>query len=253
MKLQTMYLEQKGAVAHVTLNRPDALNAMNIPWAHDFLAIAEELQRNPQAKVVIIRGGGRAFSAGIDLKALSRQEFPLDWFRVFEQALRSFETMDKVVISAIHGYCIGGGLQVALASDIRIVAEGTKFALTAVKECLVPGMGTFRLPRYVGPGRAKRIILSGEFIDTHEANAMGLIDYLVPQAEFETRVEEITQIYLNAASEAQRQAKKLINMAFDVEWDEFLGKYIEAQTAALSSDQHLKAMAAARENRDRRS
>ena len=249
MKLETMYWEQKGAVAHVTLNRPDALNAMNIPWAHDFLAIAEDVKKNSEIKVVIIRGAGRAFSAGIDLKVLSRREFPLDWFRTFEVALRTCETMDKVVISAIHGYCIGGGLQVALASDIRIVTEGTKFALTAVKECLVPGMGTFRLPRYVGPGRAKRIILSGEYIDTQEANAMGLIDYLVPVAEFDKRVDEITQVYLGAASEAQRQAKKLVNMAFDVEWDEFLEKYMDSQTAALSSEQHLKAMAAAREER----
>jgi enoyl-CoA hydratase/carnithine racemase len=248
MQLETMYWEQSGAIAQVILNRPDALNAMNIPWAHDFLAIAEDVKKNADVKVVIIRGGGRAFSAGIDLKVLSRREFPQDWFRIFEVALRTFETMDKVVISAIHGYCIGGGLQVALASDIRVVAEGTKFALTAVKECLVPGMGTFRLPRYIGPGRAKRIILSGEYIDTHEANAMGLIDYLVPVAEFDKRVEEIAQVYLNAASEAQRQAKKLINMAFDVEWDEFLGKYIEAQNAALSSEQHLKAMTAAREH-----
>lgn len=253
MKLQTMYWEQKGPVAHVTLNRPGALNAMNVQWAHDFLAVAEELKRNSQIKVVIIRGGGRAFSSGIDLKVLSRREFPLEWFRVFEQALRTFETMDKVVISAIHGYCVGGGLQVALASDIRIVADGTKFALTAVKECLVPGMGTYRLARFIGAGRAKRIILSGDFIDTKEANAMGLIDYLVSEAEFDKRVEEIVQVYLNAASEGQHQAKQLVNMAFDLEWDEFLEKYMQAQTATLASEEHLKAMAEAVAQRHSRS
>lgn len=252
MELQTMRCEIKGPVAHVTLNRPDVLNAMNVQWAHDFLAIAENLEGNSQVKVAIIRGGGRAFSSGIDLKALSRREFPMEWFRVYERGLRAIETMDKVVISAIHGYCIGGGLQVALASDIRIVAEGTKFGLTAVKECLVPGLGTYRLARYIGPGRAKRIILSGEFFDTQEANAMGLIDYLVPQADFDRRVAEITQVYLNAASEGQRQAKRLVNMAFDLGWEEFLEKYIEAQTAALASEQHQEAMTAFREGREPR-
>ncbi len=125
VQLETMCCDVKGPVAHVTLNRPDVLNAMNVQWAHDFLAIAEDLERNSQVKIVIVRGSGRAFSSGIDLKALSRQEFSMDWFRVYERGLRAMETMDKVVISAIHGYCIGGGLQVALASDIRIVAEGT--------------------------------------------------------------------------------------------------------------------------------
>lgn len=253
MEFETMRYEIQGSIAHVTLNRPDVLNAMNVQWAHDFLAIAENLGRDPEVKVVVIRGGGRAFSSGIDLKTLSHGQFPMDWFRVFEMGLRSFETMDKVVISAIHGYCIGGGLQVALASDIRIVAEGTKFGLTAVKECLVPGMGTYRLARYIGPGRAKRIILSGEFIDTQEAYAMGLIDYLVPQAQFDKRVQEITRTYLDAASEGQRQAKRLVNMAFDLEWDAFLEKYMEAQKTTLASGEHLKAMAEAREQRYKRS
>jgi enoyl-CoA hydratase/carnithine racemase len=252
MELKTMRCEANGSVAQITFNRPDVLNAMNVEWSHDFLAIAENLERNSEVKVVVIRGSGRAFSSGIDLKALSRREFPLEWFQVYERGLRSIETMDKVVISAIHGYCIGGGLQVALASDIRIVAQGTKFGLTAVKECLVPGMGTYRLARYIGPGRAKRIILSGEFLDTQQAYAMGLIDYLVPEADFDQRIAEITQVYLNAASEGQRQAKRLVNMAFDLGWEEFLEKYIEAQAAALGSEQHREAMAAFRAGREPR-
>lgn len=250
MELDTMRYEIKGPVAHVTLNRPDVLNAMNVQWAHDFLTIAKSLERDPRVKVVVIRGGGRAFSSGIDLKTLSRGEFPMDWFRVYEQGLRAIETMNKVVISAIHGYCIGGGLQVALASDIRIVAEGTQFGLTAVKECLVPGMGAYRLARYIGPGRAKRIILSGEFLDTQEAYAMGLIDYLVPEKDFDRRIIEITDVYLKAASEGQRQSKRLVNMAFDLDWEEFLEKYIEAQAAALASEQHKEAMVAFREKRE---
>jgi enoyl-CoA hydratase/carnithine racemase len=252
MELQTMRCEVRGPVAQVILNRPEVLNAMNVQWAHDFLAIANDLKPNAQVKVVVIRGSGRAFSSGIDLKVLSRREFPMEWFRVYERGLRAIETMDKIVISAIHGYCIGGGLQVALASDIRIVAEGTQFGLTAVKECLIPGLGTYRLARYIGPGRAKRIILSGEFFDTAEANAMGLVDYLVPQADFEKRVTEITQVYLNAASEGQRQSKHLVNMAFDLGWEDFLEKYIQAQTAALACEQHQEAMAAFRENREPR-
>ena len=250
MELETMRWEVRGPVGYVTLNRPEALNAMNLPWAQDFLTAAEGLAQDSAVKVVVIRGAGRAFCSGIDLKVLAHSGYPMDWFRVYERGLRALEAMNKVVIAAIHGYCIGGGLQVALASDIRIVTESTKFALTAVKECLVPGMGTYRLARFVGAGRAKRIILSGDYIQAQEANSMGLIDYLVPDADFERRVEEITHVYLRAACEGQRQAKRLVNMAFDLEWDEFLEEYLKSQKAALDSVEHKEAQVAFREGRE---
>ncbi len=252
VELTTMRYKVEGAVTHVTLNRPEAVNAMNLPWAKDFLTVTEALAQNKQVRVVVISGAGRGFCSGIDLKTLSQGGFPMDWFRDYERSLRNLELMDKIVISAMHGYCIGGGMQVALASDIRIATENTKFALTAVKECLIPGMGTFRLARYIGLGRAKRIILSGEFISAQEAYAMGLVDYLVSEADFDRRVKEITQVYLQAASEGQRQSKRLLDRAFELDWDAFLEQYIAAQAAALASEQHQEAMLAYREKREAR-
>ena len=252
MELASMRLQVAGAVAHVTLNRPEVINAMNLPWSKDLLTITEALLADKQVKVAVISGAGRGFSSGIDLKTLSHGGFPMQWFRDYERALRNLELMDKIVICAIHGFCIGGGLQVALASDIRIVADDTKFALTAVKECLIPGMGTFRLARYIGLGRAKRIILSGDYINAHEADAMGLVDYLVSAADFKRRVKEITDVYLHAASEGQRQSKHLLDLAFKLDWDSFLEEYLTCQQAALASDQHQEAMLAYREKRDPR-
>jgi enoyl-CoA hydratase/carnithine racemase len=252
VELETMRYQIEGAVAYVTLNRPEVINAMNLPWSQDFLTVTKSLARDKHLKVVVITGAGRGFSSGIDLKTLSHGGFPMQWFRDYEQALRNLELMDKIVICAIHGFCIGGGLQVALASDIRIVTENTQFALTAVKECLIPGMGTFRLARYIGLGRAKRIILSGEYIDAQEAHGMGLVDYLVSEADFERRVKEITQLYLHAASEGQRQSKHLLDLAFELDWGSFLEEYINCQKAALASEQHQEAMLAYREKRDPR-
>lgn len=252
MELETMHCHTQGAVAYVTFNRPEVVNAMNVPWAQDFLTVTESLLRDKRVRVVVIAGAGRGFSSGIDLKTLSQGGFPMRWFRNYEQALRNLELMDKIVICAIHGFCIGGGMQVALASDIRIVTENTKFALTAVKECLIPGMGTFRLARYIGLGRAKRIILSGDFIDAREANAMGLVDYLVSEADFERRVKELTEVYLQAASEGQRQSKHLLDLAFQLDWSSFLEEYLTCQEAALASEQHQEAMLAYREKRDPR-
>ncbi len=241
MKLETMRCSVDGPVAKIVLNRPEALNAMNRPWAQDFLTATQAVAREKKVKVVVISGAGRAFCSGIDLKTLSSESFPMNWFRVYERALRNLETMSKIVICAMHRYSIGGGMQVALASDIRIATESTEFALTAVKECLIPGMGTYRLARYVGLGRAKRLILSGEYINAREAYAIGLVDYLVPDAEFERRVQEITDVYVNTNSEGQRQSKKLLDMTFDLKWEPFLKKYLTAQKTTLSSAEHQEA------------
>jgi enoyl-CoA hydratase/carnithine racemase len=234
MSLETMNLTIDGPIARLTFNRPEVLNAMDLAWPDEFLEVTDAIARSPEAQVVVIRGAGRAFCSGIDLKVLARGEFPLEWFRKVEIGLANLERLDKIVIAAIHGYCIGGGLQVALASDIRVATRSTRFGLTAIKEGLVPGMGTWRLPRYVGWGRAKRLILSGETIPAPAAEAMGLVDYLADDDEFEPRVKEITATFLSAASSpGEREAKQLVNQAFDLAWPEGLENYMAGQARAL--------------------
>src|SRR5262249_20296824 len=198
-----MHCKIEGPIAYLTLNRPEVLNAMNLAWPRELLSITKPLARNKKVRLVVLRGEGRAFCSGIDLKALSQGEIPLKWFRDTELAFRSVEELPQFVICAAQKYCIGGGLQLALASDLRIVREDTRFALTAVKECLIPGMGTYRLARYVGLGRAKRIALSGEYIDATEARAIGLVDHVVAEADYERFVKEQTENYLTIASEGQ--------------------------------------------------
>jgi enoyl-CoA hydratase len=246
----TMQCKIDGPVAYITLNRPEVLNAMNLAWPKDLLTITAKLAENKQVKVVVISGAGRAFCSGIDLKALSGAGIPLEWFRETELAFRAVEELDKFVICAMHKYCIGGGLQLSLVCDLRIATDTTQFALTAVKECLIPGMGTFRLARYIGLGRAKRIALTGEYFSAQEAHAMGLVDYLVPEAEFEGKVKEVTQNCLKIASEGQRQTKRLLGQAFDLNWSEFLDAYIDSQKRTLASDEHREAMLAYREKRE---
>lgn len=247
-----MECKLEGGLARITLNRPEVLNAMNLAWPKELLAITEMLATDKRVKVVLITGTGRAFCSGIDLKELSGAGIPMQWFRDTELAFRAVEKLDKLVICAMHKYCIGGGLQLSLASDIRIATDTTQFALTAVKECLIPGMGTFRLARYIGLGRAKRIALSGEYIDAQEAHAIGLVDYLVPEADFEKRVREITEGHLKIASQGQRQTKHLLSLAFDLNWDEFLEEYMVSQEKTLASEEHREAMTAYREKREPR-
>jgi enoyl-CoA hydratase/carnithine racemase len=250
VKSAGMHCKIEGHIAYITLNRPEVLNAMNLAWPRELLSITRPLARNKQVRVVVLRGEGRAFCSGIDLKALSGGGIPLKWFRDTELAFQSIEELPQFVICAAHKYCIGGGLQLALASDLRIVTDTTRFALTAVKECLIPGMGTYRLARYVGLGRAKRIALSGDFIDAQEALAIGLVDHVVPEADFDRVVKEQTQNYLKIASEGQRQTKHLLNQAFDLTWGDFLKAYMTSQKKTIASAEHREAMTAYREKRE---
>jgi len=248
----TMHCKIEGPVAFITLNRPEVLNAMNLAWPKDLRAITATLASNKTVKVVIISGAGRAFCSGIDLKVLSGSGIPLEWFRETEMAFRAVEELDKFVVCAMHKYCIGGGLQLSLACDLRIATDTMRFALTAVKECLIPGMGTFRLARYIGLGRAKRIALTGEYFSAQDAHAMGLVDYLVPETEFDSKVKEVTQKCLKIASEGQRQTKRLLGLAFDLNWNDFLEEYMASQQKTMSSEEHREAMAAYREKREPR-
>ncbi|MGB9442782.1 MAG: enoyl-CoA hydratase/isomerase family protein [Desulfobacterales bacterium] len=159
-----MRLEKKGKLAWLTFTRENQLNAMNNAGVDQINRIASTLRDDPNVRVVIIRGAGRAFCTGIDLKELAADRIEMDYHHRWEQALRLFETMEKLVIVGMHGYCLGGALQLALAADIRVSTAECQIGLPAIKESLIPGLATLRLPRYIGWGRAKKMILGGQNI-----------------------------------------------------------------------------------------
>lgn len=247
--LDTMKWTKDGKIAHIIFNRPHVLNAMDNQTTTDLNTAADAVAIEKDVRVVIVSGEGRAFSTGIDLKQLSAGEIEMDYHHRFERALRTFETMDKIVIAAIREYCLGGGLQLALACDIRIAARNAILGLPAIKEGLVPGLGTWRLPHYVGLGRAKRYILSGENIKARDALTMGLVDYVLPLAQFDRRVEGIAQEFAKVCAVGTIQSKLLTNQSFDLEYEPFLKKYFEQQEIAQTSEDHLEARTAYREKR----
>jgi enoyl-CoA hydratase/carnithine racemase len=173
-------------------------------------------------------------------------------FRRWESALRKFELLNKVVIAAINGYCLGGGLQLALACDIRIAAESAQLGLPAVKEGLIPGMGVWRLPRFVGLGRAKQLILSGRLLDARAAQAIGMLDEVVADAELHARVHAAAEHFLGLPWAAVLLSKRLTNQAFDLPFEEFLPDYIAAQAEAWHSEEHAAALQAYRDAQARK-
>jgi enoyl-CoA hydratase/carnithine racemase len=223
---------------------------MNYQGGLELNRAAEMIRDDPDLRLVIIRGAGRAFCTGIDLKQLAAGETPNEYYENWDRALRILEQAEKVLICAMHGYVLGGGLQLALACDLRIATEDCQIGLPAIKEGIIPGLGTLRLPRYIGLGRAKWMVLSGDNIDGRRAYEIGLIDHVVNPATFDADVNALVEKYSHVCSEGTRQSKMLLNMPFDMPHGQFFEEYLRRQRLALASPDHQEAMAAYREGRD---
>ena len=249
MELETMYIKKQGRVARLTLNRPDLLNAMSYQGALDLNQAAESLRDDSGVSIVLISGAGRAFCTGIDLKELSAGNTPLAYYEQWDRALRIFECMEKFVLCAMHGYSLGGGLQLALASDVRIATADCQMGLPALQESIIPGLATFRLPRYVGLGRAKWMILSGENVDGQRGYEMGLVDHVVSPETFEEQTDALVEKCLQTCSEGARQSKALLGMNGDMAYGQFFEEYMRRQAICVASSDHEEAKAAYREQR----
>ena len=242
MQLETMYSTVDDRVATVMLNRPNVLNCANEQWARDLNTLVDNLASHKDLRVVIVRGAGRAFCSGIDLTALSRGETGITFFRNWEIALRKLETLDAIAIAAIHSHCIGGGLQIALACDLRIARDDARFGITAVREGIVPGIGMWRVARHAGVGRAKRLALAAEIVDAATAERWGLVDWVVDVESFDAKVVEVTDRILSMGWTSTRLTKKLTNMAFETAFADFVETYVEYQRTSISSPEHAQAM-----------
>ena len=250
MKFKTIIYESDGDLIRLTLNRPQALNAVDYQGTLELHEAAQAIHDDPTARAVIIRGAGRAFCAGIDLKELAAGETPQAYFYHWDRALRLLELSDKLVLCAIQGYALGGGLQLPLACDIRIATPDVQLGLPAAKEGFIPGLGTYRLPRYIGLGRAKRMALSGENVDGNEALRIGLVDYVAEADNFDAEVEALVQRYLSISSEGARQTKLMLSAFQDYSHGQFFDEYLRRQAIAMASPDHLEALSAVREGRE---
>jgi enoyl-CoA hydratase len=177
---ESILYETAGAIATITVNRPDKLNALNAATIDELHAAFREAHGDDAVRAIILTGAGpKAFVAGADIAELATMG-PLNGVRVSRQgqdAFRFLETMGKPVVAAVNGFALGGGLELALACHLRVASAKAKFGLPEVKLGIIPGYGgTIRLPRLVGRGRALELILTGEMIDAAEAHRIGLVN-----------------------------------------------------------------------------
>ncbi|MEO0076427.1 MAG: enoyl-CoA hydratase-related protein [candidate division WOR-3 bacterium] len=221
-------------IAIVKFNRPNVLNALNTETILELEKVIDELSANADVRVIILTGEGKAFVAGADISEMSK--FSSLEARVFAQnghrVLSKLEDIDKPVIAAINGFALGGGCEIALACDIRIMAETAKIGQPEVNLGIIPGFGgTQRLARLCGAGIAKELIYTGDMIDAQEALRIGLVNKVVPIDKLMETAKEMAKKIMNKGPIAIRMTKTVINRGLDCNLT--TAKELEIETFAL--------------------
>jgi enoyl-CoA hydratase len=206
-------------VAVVTINRPEKLNALNAEVRRHLVAAFDELAADDDVKVIVIHGAGeKAFVAGADIAEFAART--ADEQREVYDKRRVYETVadcPKPVIAAVHGFCIGGGSELALACDVRVADRTARFSQAEIRIGLIPGGGgTQRLPRLVGRGQAMIISCTGDFVDAEDAYRMGLVEVLVDEGEHLERALELAGRMARWSSVSLRLAKEAVSAAFEM-------------------------------------
>lgn len=218
-----LLVEREAGIAMLTVNRPKALNAMNQAAIAELARAARELDADPGVHVVIVTGSGeKAFVAGADISEMA--DFgpaqAEDHARKGQAAMAAVERMRKPSIAAINGYALGGGLELALACDIRIASDNAQVGLPEVSLATIPGFGgTQRLARAVGTSFAKELVLTGRRIRADEALRVGLVSRVVPQADLLETAKQVAREILANGPYAVRIAKEVIDRGADTDLD----------------------------------
>lgn len=214
-------------VVTLTINRPEALNALNTEMLTELSTALREVADHPEYRCLVLRGAGdKAFVAGADISEMltfnQRQAFDFSLFgnRIFAQ----LEQLHIPTIAVVHGYALGGGMELAIACDFRIATPQAKFALPETGLGIIPGFGgTFRLARLIGEGHAKHLMYTGKTIDGQEAYRIGLVETLTTAEELETVLKEMIQKIRKNSPAALRQLSRLFAYAhLDVTAADFL-------------------------------
>jgi len=223
MEFKFILYEKSEGVATITINRPEALNAFNADVIHEILHALEDVKADENVRVVILTGAGeKAFSAGADIKAMKGMNAlkARELSQMGEKLCSALENLEKPVIAAINGYALGGGLEVAMACDIRIASENAKMGQTEINIGLIPGWGgTQRLTRLIGITKAKELIFTGKMIDAKTAEQLGLVNMVIPQDKFREAVRQFALELAQKAPVAIRVAKALINKGAEISLD----------------------------------
>lgn len=244
--------EIKENIAYVTITKEKSLNALSKELLEELLAVFQEINSDEEVRAVILTGAGRAFAAGADIS----QMVNLTGIEGHNMMVRGAEVMDyienvkKPVIAAVNGFALGGGCELAMACDIRIASENAKFGQPEVNLGIIPGFGgTQRLPRLVGKGMGKYLIMTAEMIDAEEAYRIGLAEKVVPADELISTCEKVAKTIMSKAPIAIKNTKIAVNNGIMLDLKTGIALEGEATTAPFASSDRVEGMTAFLEKR----
>ena len=218
---ETLRLERDGPIAHLVLNRPAQLNAINQQMLHDLSSACETVEGERSIKVVTLSGEGRAFCAGADLRTVQElSPDPKKWeefIRLWHRAFNRIEALPMPVIAGVHGMALAGGLELTMVADLVIADEEAKLGDQHANFGLVAGGGgTQRLPRLIGLRRAEEMMLLGHWLSAREALEWGLINRVVPAGQLREKLNEVAGQVAALSGSANRTVKMLANRGLDL-------------------------------------
>ncbi|KJS28641.1 MAG: enoyl-CoA hydratase [Desulfatitalea sp. BRH_c12] len=239
-------------IANLTLNRPEAMNAFSVAMLQAMGRALADLRFDPAIRVVIVTGAGKAFSAGADLKeraGMSPEQVKAFIFNI-RRLMDDIELFPKPVIAAVNGAAFGGGMELALAADIRLAADTAQMGLTETRLAIIPGAGgTQRLPRLIGKGLAKEMIFTGRRINAQEALRIGLVNHVHPAEELMAASRRLAADICESGPIAVEQAKYAINRGSETDLNTGLAIESNAYWICIPTEDRLEGLAAFREKR----
>ena len=257
MSFETIIIKEEKNFATLVLNRPEALNALTNTMLEEMKVAFNQVAENRNMRALVITGNGRAFCSGADFSLIDYvmkmdTKGRIEKIRYYQDIYAAIEKLPVPVIAAINGYALGGGLDMTLACDIRIAAEGAKLGEQYVHAGVMPDLGgSQRLPRIIGLGKAKEMMFLGEPISAEQAEKIGLVSKVFPASEFESKTQEFAQRLASGPTVALGWMKKAMNEGFGFGRDILSGLELEAlgQSMCLQTEDALEATAAFRGKR----
>lgn len=254
MALQPLVkIDRNGSVGVVTMNRPEKFNALSLPLVSEMIKGLDDLGRNNQIRVILLKGEGKSFCAGGDLQSMQEVDHPLaaaQWVEAVAELTKKIFDLDKFVVAMVQGYAAGAGFSLALACDFIVMASDAAFVLSFTRVGLIPDLGLIRfLADRVPPALAKEWIASGKSINAQEALKYGLINRIAND-DLEAETERFIQFILNGPPIANQYVKRFVNHIRDLPFAETLNKEIMAQAILLQTEDHREGLRAFFERRE---
>lgn len=247
---ESIILERRGRVGWITLNRPEALNALNATLVREIVQAGKELDRDPGIGAIVITGSEKAFAAGADIKEMADKRYADMYLSDPFESWGEFGRLRTPVVAAVAGYALGGGCELAMMCDIILAADTAKFGQPEINLGVIPGIGgTQRLPRAIGKYKAAELVLTGRMMGAEEAERAGLVSRIVPAAELLDEAAKVAETIASKSLPVVYAAKDALQAAQESTLAEGLRFEKQAFVATFALNDQTEGMAAFRDKR----